>query len=423
MPSSKIIWIHASRVAKLIGRNPYEPRATAVHELGAQILGHGAEVRASHRLEGTSDAQVIAAASALSVPVVEQLRTAVDTTIAASVESRTAIALEVDMQHASRESSAAVQALAHEVETAERLADAAIAKEARIASNARAASCAAQQASIALASNAAARDAAAAAIRAAEAADLEAANLTKVIAERALAKAHVEQVRAREALAREAAATLVREAAQARVRADEARAAEHRAQRELEVVRAQASVQVVARMDAAALASESNARGPGARMLASVREVMPVHVEKASRMAAGTAGERSILERARETIRGTLHDGTVPTRRRQLGVIHDGAYTVMLTGVADGLTDDTVVEIKKRRARLLGVPDYERVQCACYMHLYGRSSALLVEEYAGNHVAHPILHNEIEWVGIVDGIMQACRDALSDGPLLKRRPL
>lgn len=419
MPSSKIIWIHASRVAKLIGRNPYEPRAAAVHELGAQILGHGAaaEVRATQRLEGASHAQVIAAASALSAPLVDDLRTAVDAKLAASVESTTATAIAVDMQKASRESDAAVQALAHEVEAAERLANAAVAEEARIASNARAASGAARQASIELASRATARDAAAAAIQAAEQADLEAAHLAKVVAVRALAKAHVEQVRTREALARAADATLVREAAQARVRADAARAAEERAHRELEAVRAQTSVQVVARMDAAALASESDAQ----HMLARAREAMPVQVERASRMAAGIAGERSILDLARETIPGTLHEGAVPTRRSQLGVIHGGAYTVMLTGVADGLTDDTVVEIKKRRARLLGVPEYERVQCACYMHLYDRPNALLVEEYAGAHVAHPILHNEIEWVGIVDGIMQACRDALSDGPVLQPR--
>lgn len=403
--ASKIIWIHASRVAKLIGRHPYEPRAAAVHELSAQLIGQGARVRASNRLNGTSHEQVIAAASVLGAPLADALRAAVQATVEASTATLTADTLAADMRAASHESILATHAIALEAEAAERLVDAVVAEEARVASNARAASDAARQAILS-------RDASDAAARAIERADFEAMRMKKVVVDRAHAKAHVERVRSREACARATEVILAQEAAKAHALAEETRLVEQRVQRDLQCVRAQVSVQVVERIDAAALASESKADGVSAHRLTSARAVMPAQVEQASRMAAGTVGERSILERARAMIPGALYSGTVPTQRIELGVVQDGAYKIMLIGVADGLTDDAVIEIKKRRARLLGVPDYEQVQCTCYMRLFNRSKALLVEEHAGKLVSHDLQYDELAWYSIRDGIVRACGDAL-----------
>ena len=50
-----------------------------------------------------------------------------------------------------------------------------------------------------------------------------------------------------------------------------------------------------------------------------------------------------------------------------------------LVGQTDGLYNGKIVEIKNRRARFLGVTDYERPQYECYMRLFGVPDLYLCE--------------------------------------------
>lgn len=76
--------------------------------------------------------------------------------------------------------------------------------------------------------------------------------------------------------------------------------------------------------------------------------------------------------------------------KRVMGKVGDMEW--ILGGRVDGLTEEGhVVEIKNRVRRLFNkIPDYEKVQVMCYMHLVDAPRAYLVEKNAADHAVHSI---------------------------------
>jgi hypothetical protein len=76
-----------------------------------------------------------------------------------------------------------------------------------------------------------------------------------------------------------------------------------------------------------------------------------------------------------------------------------------LGGRLDGLRRDadgglTIVEIKTRVNRLLGVPTYERVQIHAYMFIHGTRRGRLVENFKSRVVEHVVDFDDVFWAGV-----------------------
>lgn len=75
-------------------------------------------------------------------------------------------------------------------------------------------------------------------------------------------------------------------------------------------------------------------------------------------------------------------------------------HSILLVGKVDGRLASTgeVVEAKERRNRLFGfVPDYERVQLHCYMHLTATRAALLRERHDSTSAEHRVVFDDAFW--------------------------
>lgn len=60
----------------------------------------------------------------------------------------------------------------------------------------------------------------------------------------------------------------------------------------------------------------------------------------------------------------------------------------------------TIVEIKTRVNRLLGVPTYERVQIHAYMFIHGARRGRLVENFGSQVVEHVVDFDDVFWAGV-----------------------
>lgn len=77
-----------------------------------------------------------------------------------------------------------------------------------------------------------------------------------------------------------------------------------------------------------------------------------------------------------------------------------------LCGRVDGISaSGVVVEVKNRVKRLFGkVPNYERIQVLCYMHLLQRQKAVLAECYEGQLKHYHLEYDDEEWKKIESGL-------------------
>ena len=73
-----------------------------------------------------------------------------------------------------------------------------------------------------------------------------------------------------------------------------------------------------------------------------------------------------------------------------------------LTGKTDGTFNDTIVEIKNRTRRFLGVTDYERPQFECYMRLFNTQQLYLCERFGSEERKILLFANDELWQVIVD---------------------
>lgn len=133
-------------------------------------------------------------------------------------------------------------------------------------------------------------------------------------------------------------------------------------------------------------------------------------VEQQRRMASGTLFEKQIAENIAIT-RGYECEGFEyePEPRSTL-INYDCGITIWLVGRADAIAPDEhrVIEIKKRCNRLLGCPEYDRVQLECYMRLYKLENGSLFEEYDDEIVEHKFVKCDRLWKKIVDGLEEVC---------------
>jgi hypothetical protein len=117
------------------------------------------------------------------------------------------------------------------------------------------------------------------------------------------------------------------------------------------------------------------------------------------------------------THRGTVHEDDV--RERQPGKITktnafqsklwftltDGTK-VYLGGRHDGYDElnNRLVEIKVRQRRFLNVPEYERIQVHCYMHIFDTHRVTLIESYNDSQKEHNIMYNLEFWQTVTGNV-------------------
>ena len=106
-----------------------------------------------------------------------------------------------------------------------------------------------------------------------------------------------------------------------------------------------------------------------------------------------------------------LEDATAEGKRKTwvfVGGKCDGIMTLR-AAVAGG--EQRVVEIKNRVNRLFGlVPEYEKVQVHCYMHIYGLDHASLIENHDGRTAQHDMTMDAEYWAGLTEDVRAAIED-------------
>lgn len=96
-------------------------------------------------------------------------------------------------------------------------------------------------------------------------------------------------------------------------------------------------------------------------------------------------------------------------------------FEVYLAGKHDGITEDktTIVEIKTRQNKFLGVPTYELVQLHAYMHIFNVRKSKLVENYNIENRVHDVPFDDEFWndvkqnsIMFLDSLLTECADKL-----------
>lgn len=129
--------------------------------------------------------------------------------------------------------------------------------------------------------------------------------------------------------------------------------------------------------------------------------------EEQSRMAEGTLTEasvRKLIEAKYERSIAKHHDNTFAL----VGFVE--GVKVCLVGQCDGkMGDDTIVEIKTRHNKLLGLPKYEMLQMVAYAHMYKTRHALHAEFHKSTNIMRMHLEKDIilRWPDL-------CNDILSE---------
>ena len=113
----------------------------------------------------------------------------------------------------------------------------------------------------------------------------------------------------------------------------------------------------------------------------------------------GIHGEDKIRVEASKTL------GPIKTNARFTTspiIFSTSSYDVFLGGKHDGMTGDTLTEIKNRMNRFLGVPLYERIQLHAYMVIYGVTKSILIESFKGERREHEVPFDDDLWFGVVE---------------------
>lgn len=89
-------------------------------------------------------------------------------------------------------------------------------------------------------------------------------------------------------------------------------------------------------------------------------------------------------------------------------------YVVVLRGMVDGMTDDTIIESKNRTRELFKVlREYEQVQLESYMFLSGLHKAILTEHYNDTEFCIEYAHDEGFWQGCTESIVAFIDDHIA----------
>lgn len=113
----------------------------------------------------------------------------------------------------------------------------------------------------------------------------------------------------------------------------------------------------------------------------------------------GIKGEDSIINKYEADKNKKVTD-----RNSNLYYIDIGEFRI--GGKIDGYDKSTnsLVEVKRRRNKLLGLPKYEKIQCEIYMHMLNISNCIHIEEYDGNQKERKYKSDERLWKYIEDGL-------------------
>jgi hypothetical protein len=153
----------------------------------------------------------------------------------------------------------------------------------------------------------------------------------------------------------------------------------------------------------AALASLSSSVDLQPEVLSAVRsQVYTKHGQEQEDVVRRAAAERS-GKRARTS---------AAFRTCEYPVLNVRGVEVYVGGRHDGTLDGELVEIKTRQNRFLGTPDYELVQLHAYMHIYGKSSATLVESFNGDIREHKVPFDTDLWGRVISSTAAFLEDLL-----------
>ena len=84
------------------------------------------------------------------------------------------------------------------------------------------------------------------------------------------------------------------------------------------------------------------------------------------------------------------------------GTINSIDYNIKIGGICDGLSDDRILELKRRRYRLFyKIKEYEKIQCFAYMYIYNRKQCDLVETYGEEQKIYCIAWDDFYWNSVL----------------------
>lgn len=128
------------------------------------------------------------------------------------------------------------------------------------------------------------------------------------------------------------------------------------------------------------------------------RDEVAAKVASAVRCAFGTAREEASRQQLVQEV-GVPVEHTNAFKLVKLGYLPYAKVAWGVGGRLDGLdADGRVVEIKNRTRRFFTtVPEYERVQVACYMKIMGAASAVVVQQFNGEQRRTILAHDEAAW--------------------------
>jgi hypothetical protein len=127
----------------------------------------------------------------------------------------------------------------------------------------------------------------------------------------------------------------------------------------------------------------------------------------------GTQDEEKIIENV-ET-RNKVSVSQRNSRMYYTSFYYDN-FTVKIGGKIDGFDEEnnTLIEVKRRMNRFLGMPDYEKVQCEIYMKMKGTNKCILTEMFDGESRDHYYESDEILVNKIRDGLGSYANVAIND---------
>lgn len=133
------------------------------------------------------------------------------------------------------------------------------------------------------------------------------------------------------------------------------------------------------------------------------RTLIVKELESAVARNVGTCTEKSVTEKISDQLGIDIYDSNAKC------FYHAIEKGFRICGRVDGLFEyenrECILEVKTRRYRFLGVPDYERIQAEAYMRLVGRDCILLVEQApSGELEMHWMERDDKLWKRIETGL-------------------
>lgn len=131
-------------------------------------------------------------------------------------------------------------------------------------------------------------------------------------------------------------------------------------------------------------------------------------VQQHQRMAEGIVQEHDILTMAKQKIGEpwiTQAEKPMGFNKKILLCETSDKIPIYLVGACDGLSPDTVIEIKNRKYKLFHqIKLYERIQLEAYMRLYGKKTGVLIENFEGclHHI--PINKSDELWEDVTESV-------------------